>query len=293
MEAFSLLKYWHTGAGTGRGTITLFTGDSTFFPRAATKTTVTPASPSSGDDEDGPYFDLEFTISDDDTSEKSKSGGEEFPKIDDSNVTLSPNSDDELFINGDLFPIEPSSTISNGKSVENPNGALEKTEKSEKNEDFDDDKMFTVYKFEFGEFKGPLVSLFARDNTSNLANHGRFSKDSDEKKLIQKYLKMLKPLYIRVSGSYVEKMKFSGGVGFPGGGGAVSPPCTAVASNGKNLQGNNNINLQAGLKVVHGESVMLSRSVSDPSVIMPTVSSPSTSLYSSGEAKETKLNLGF
>ncbi|KAL2238273.1 UNVERIFIED_CONTAM: putative membrane-associated kinase regulator 2 [Sesamum indicum] len=119
----------------------------------------------------------------------------------------------------------------------------------------------------------PLVSLFTRDSSSKENPGGKGLKHSaqdsdttaasDEKKLakevVQKYLKMVKPFYIRVS-----KLKFSGHLSFPGGGskGCAAPPCTAgekgVESSAEAAtsnviktpvkQGTNN--LQAGLKVV-------------------------------------------
>ncbi|KAI3453768.1 hypothetical protein Pfo_010431 [Paulownia fortunei] len=350
MEAFSLLNYWHTGGGTGGGTATLFTRDSTFNARATTKTIVTPASPYSDYGEDGPYFDLEFTLTDDteeaaaeglendETSEntetESGSGAEELSGTEDdgeeegelkfaltsdeSNVTISPT--DELFFKGHLVPIEPSSIILGGseenskfpvsllksatkfrvlllklKKPKSANGVLEKAEKSEKSEangqvsttpKIDErenqgkvtDKLFTV-KYEVEEVKGPLVSLFARDYSSKEI-HGKGLKhriqDSDSnsapdernltKEVMQKYLKLLKPLYVRVSSRYVEKMKFSGQVSFPGDN-AVSPPCTAVPSNVKTHQKQGNNNLQAGLKVVRkhlGKSRSTSATVSPP-----------------------------
>ncbi|KAI3468674.1 hypothetical protein Pfo_025337 [Paulownia fortunei] len=137
-------------------------------------------------------------------------------------------------------------------------------------------KFFAV-KLKFEEV--PLVSLFTRD-TSSKENHGKGLKHnvedsdsnaaSDERKLtkevVQKYLKMVKPFYIRVSKRYVEKLKFSGHLSFPGGGSkgcaaAPAPPDTAAEKGGEGVavaapsnvkthlkQGNNN--LQAGLKVV-------------------------------------------
>ncbi|KAL0289792.1 UNVERIFIED_CONTAM: putative membrane-associated kinase regulator 2 [Sesamum calycinum] len=119
----------------------------------------------------------------------------------------------------------------------------------------------------------PLVSLFTRDSSSkenpggkglkHSAQDSETTAGSDEKKLakevVQKYLKMVKPFYIRVS-----KLKFSGHLSFPGGGskGCAAPPCTAgekvVEGSAEAVpinviktplkQGTNN--LQAGLKVV-------------------------------------------
>ncbi|KAL3645655.1 hypothetical protein CASFOL_010835 [Castilleja foliolosa] len=169
MEPFTLLNYRHTGGGGS--TATTFAGNSTFIPN-----------PNSGDDEDGPYFDLDFPIARD-------------------------------------------------------------KEKSEERGEAGDEKI-----------KGSLFSLFARDNNNNNLQESERNWASDEgiltKEVMQKYLKMLKPLYVRVSSRYIEKMKSLGQMSFPGG---DSPPCKAVASNVRTYlkQGSyNSINLQAGLKVV-------------------------------------------
>ncbi|PIM99286.1 hypothetical protein CDL12_28220 [Handroanthus impetiginosus] len=349
MEAFSLLKYWRTSGGT----TALFTGDSTFSSRATTKTTATPYYSDYG--EDGPYFDLEFTLTDEtgaaksleneDPSEKTETesgslseessdnenGDDEDEELkyisltnDDiayQNMTLSPS--DELFFNGHLVPIEPSnkSPVSLLKSAANfrvlllklkkaksSNGVLEKAEKSEANEDKSvSGKMFAV-KFKVDEVKGPLFSLFARDNDSlkRSMQDSDTNTCTDERKLtkevMQKYLKMLKPLYVRASSRYVEKMKFSGPVNFRGGGGgSVSLSCKHLGKSrstsattsappgmtGSNRRDDSLLQLQDGIQgaILHckksfnasrdGESAMLSRSVSDPSqeksVIMATV----------------------
>ncbi|XP_009772071.1 putative membrane-associated kinase regulator 2 [Nicotiana tabacum] len=94
-------------------------------------------------------------------------------------------------------------------------------------------KFFTV-KFKVEEV--PIKSLFTRDNSSkDKVNSGKTEKRnpeeacstnnaansaSDEKKfttdVMQKYLKKVKPLYIRVSKRYGEKLKFSGQLSLPG-----------------------------------------------------------------------------
>ncbi|KAK6158296.1 hypothetical protein DH2020_005610 [Rehmannia glutinosa] len=338
MEGFSLLKYWRSSGGGGGGSTT--TVDSTANARATTKTIVTAAvSPDSSDGEDGPYFDLEFTLPDDADEEPPAKNDQNAPETEIENetesvsnaeeisehendddeeeeeeelklaltsndcteqsVTLSPA--DELFFKGNLVTIEPSSILVNGSNEENSklpiflvksatkfrvlllklkkskssNGEnLEKPEKSEKDEANGEiekqGKMggkFLAVKFKVEEV--PLVSLFTRETSNGKGLKPNIVEDSDtaaaeeerkfSKEVVQKYLKMVKPFYIRVSKRYVEKLKFSGHLS--GGGGskgcapAPVPPCTAEkVGEGSNVktqtkQGNSS-NLQAGLKVV-------------------------------------------
>ena len=100
-------------------------------------------------------------------------------------------------------------------------------------------KFFTV-KFKVEEV--PIMSLFTRDNSSRsstgttkaqkqnsdetASDEKRFSKD-----VMQKYLKMVKPLYVRVSRRYGEKLRFSGQLSL--GSGAKPGPATAPAANQK------------------------------------------------------------
>ncbi|KAL0393606.1 UNVERIFIED_CONTAM: putative membrane-associated kinase regulator 2 [Sesamum latifolium] len=158
MEAFSLLKYWRSGGGAAGGATTgvFNTADSTPNARATTKTIVASASaaasPYSSDGEDGPYFDLEFTLPEQESDaeeehsaetkrkaqkteneDETESGSDSADEISvqendddeeeegelkfavtstDENVTLSPS--DELFFKGNLVSIEPSSILLNG-----------------------------------------------------------------------------------------------------------------------------------------------------------------------------------
>ncbi|KAL7160008.1 hypothetical protein ABFS83_01G066000 [Erythranthe nasuta] len=127
-------------------------------------------------------------------------------------------------------------------------------------------RKFLAVKFKVDEV--PFVSLFTRETSSKQTIHGGGSlknnsaaavvEDSDERKfskdqVVQKYLKMVKPFYVRVS-----KLKFAGhGGGSKACTAAAAPPPEADAeapaappSNVKThlKQGNNN--LQAGLEVV-------------------------------------------
>ncbi|OIW09945.1 hypothetical protein TanjilG_32094 [Lupinus angustifolius] len=100
-------------------------------------------------------------------------------------------------------------------------------------------KLFTV-KFKVEEV--PIMSLFTRDNSSRVQNkkhnntteeelqtqtqtqtHSSSSVASSDEKRLHKYLKMVKPLYVKVSKRYAEKVRFSGQLNM-----AVPPSATAA-----------------------------------------------------------------
>lgn len=155
-------------------------------------------------------------------------------------------------------------------------------------------KSFTV-KFKVEEVK--IKSLFTRESSSKgnsngkaeqkpstLESHLNSSSSSEERKFpketIQKYLKLVKPLYIRVSKRYSDKLGFSGHLSFPGGGTAAaatthSPPPQSTAEKAEteptdfseksavlsNAKSQKQGNLPAGLRVVP-KNLMKSRSAS-------------------------------
>ncbi|KAM7525819.1 hypothetical protein LguiA_015721 [Lonicera macranthoides] len=96
-------------------------------------------------------------------------------------------------------------------------------------------KLFTV-KFKVEEV--PIVSLFTRDSSSKVANSKAPKQNSDEsaseekrfsKDVMQRYLKKVKPFYVRASKRYGEKMRFSGQLNLAGAAkaGLSPPPCVA------------------------------------------------------------------
>ncbi|OIT24733.1 PREDICTED: probable membrane-associated kinase regulator 2 [Nicotiana attenuata] len=120
-------------------------------------------------------------------------------------------------------------------SATTPKLRRKRVSESEKEEppNLTQNKFFTV-KFKVEEV--PIKSLFTRDNSSkDKINSGKIEKRnpeeacstnnatnsaSDEKKftkdVMQKYFKKVKPLYIRVSKRYGEKLKYSGQLSLPG-----------------------------------------------------------------------------
>ncbi|KAF5180191.1 membrane-associated kinase regulator [Thalictrum thalictroides] len=265
MEVFSLLKYWRTngGATTTTTDANVRTTTTTSNTTPSTTTTIRHVAEETDNsaDDDGPFFDLEFAVPDDDVgenecdvsdSEEDENDSNEFDFTVDSscstgnrtdpNLSLSPS--DDLFFNGRFVPLEPSelgfnSTESSSK-VQFPGSLLKPATKlrvlmlgfkkpkstsvSEKvvGGSKQQSKSSLTVKFKVEEV--PIVSLFTRDNSSR--NSGNKIKQvqspqstteevaSDEKKfnkdVLQKYLKMVKPLYFKVSKRYGEKLGFSG-----------------------------------------------------------------------------------
>ncbi|XP_073131188.1 probable membrane-associated kinase regulator 2 [Henckelia pumila] len=324
MEAFSLLNYWRSGGDGGGGGCPTSAVEQ---DSSSTPTIVTAAvSPCSSDgEEDGPYFDLEFTLPEDETDAEEDESTPKRSENDDPRTRRTEDGDktedgsraeegSEHENEGDpKFTVESSSILLNvseetsysafpvsllksatkirvlllkfkrSRSEKSENDA--ETPKFQENQCTKTSGKFFAVKFKVEEVKAPLVSLFNRDNHSK-EKQGKGMKNneenldlsgvsvSDDKKLIQKYLKMVKPLYIRVSKRYVEKLKFSGGQqsfsGSKGGGAASSPPRVAVEEEGVKSriapQVNGGLPVQApGPKVVH-KQLGKSRSASSAAV---------------------------
>ncbi|XP_059277743.1 probable membrane-associated kinase regulator 2 [Lycium ferocissimum] len=127
----------------------------------------------------------------------------------------------------------------------------------------------------------PIKSLFTRDNSSKANNNNNTKTQkrnpeeacstnavSDEKKfskdVMQKYLKKVKPLYIRVSKRYGEKLKLSGQLSLTGKTGPSPPPSskTEVVTDTSQKQGN----IPTGLRIVR-KHLGKSRSASSSAVV--------------------------
>ncbi|KAJ9173669.1 hypothetical protein P3X46_016782 [Hevea brasiliensis] len=108
------------------------------------------------------------------------------------------------------------------ESAASPTPKQQQQKQEEKGEEATKQSKFFTVKFKVEEV--PIVSLFTRDNsksvkssqkqnnteetaatTSAASDEKRFSKD-----VMQRYLKKVKPLYIRISKRYAEKLRFSG-----------------------------------------------------------------------------------
>lgn len=188
------------------------------------------------DEGDDSFFELELTVSDFDNKKNTHNNKESQQQT--ATATLSSLSSTDVLSKRKILPIEPSSSSSSSLKPQSPisllksapklrvaifkkpksmatlktekTGEVEKTESSRKQ-----NKLFTI-KFKIEE--APNLSLFSRasslrktrrkeninidSSTSSSSSSKRFSKD-----VIQKYLKLIKPLYVRVSKKNV-KMGF-------------------------------------------------------------------------------------
>ncbi|PWA74561.1 hypothetical protein CTI12_AA250350 [Artemisia annua] len=170
--------------------------------------------------------DVKFTL-------MSNSSGDSIGSVSDVNVSVSPS--DELFFKGGFIPVEESTSTSNDpifkpqqsrvsksatkfrvmmlklKKLKSNIAESESEEKKDENEEPGPSAKFKVEEV-------PIVSLFKRHNSSKTIKKTRNEDtnidNENEKKFtkeaMQKYLRKVKPLYVRVSKRYGEKMKFSG-----------------------------------------------------------------------------------
>ncbi|GKC00233.1 probable membrane-associated kinase regulator 2, partial [Tanacetum coccineum] len=229
MEAFSLFRYWKTNSTTNNADVTTTPTSSTTIVTAVSTQTSDTEDDENDDNDHGPFFDLEFTLPDE-TNDKSEttendvvsddedvkftlmsnSSGDSVESAGDVNVSVSPS--DELFFKGGFIPVEEStfkpqqSRVS--KSATKFRVMMLKLKKLKSNiaESEEEKKVEEV----------PIVSLFKRHNSSKTIKKSRNEDTNvvDEKKFtkeaMHKYLRKVKPLYVRVSKRYGEKMKFSG-----------------------------------------------------------------------------------
>ncbi|PSS34277.1 Membrane-associated kinase regulator 5 [Actinidia chinensis var. chinensis] len=180
MEAFSLLKFWRIAAGDDIAGASVSGADSET-------------------DEEDSFFDLEFTVPGCDNKEQnnsSDSDGDSTDTMNRSNFIESPN---------DMKPnSKPQSPISFLRSPpklrvfmlfrNSKSGKAEATEKC------------TVEEV-------PIFSLLARENSSRKSfqkqSSGYASSKRFPKIVVQKYLKLIKPLYARASKRYADNQSFS------------------------------------------------------------------------------------
>ncbi|KAE8706362.1 hypothetical protein F3Y22_tig00110402pilonHSYRG00273 [Hibiscus syriacus] len=233
MEAFSLLKYWRGG-----GTIACVNTRST---ATSTTTIVTAAAPhlavdtvdDDDDVDDGPFFDLEFAVPDEDGIEGNEYNVED-EESQDSNDDVDSHTDGGF--SGSQTGLNNGRSESNSsldsdppqfrvsflksaskvgifllrlkKSASNGNVTPRKQEKTKEPNSINNKNRFFAVKFKVEEV--PIMSLFSKDHKSRKQQTSDNNAVSD---VMQRYIKKVKPLYVR------EKLRFSG---------AVMPPSTVA-----------------------------------------------------------------
>ncbi|KAK8963347.1 putative membrane-associated kinase regulator 2 [Platanthera guangdongensis] len=265
MESLSLLKYWRGGTGSAPAA-SMATSTITTLPEPAS-----PAPESDADEraDEGPFFDLEFTVPD----SHGAGGGEQNEKPEDDedfnfsmtseeselrSMSISMSPSDDLFFKEQLIPLESNSVVVAAGGETDPKTQLavsllksatrfrvfilglrkSKSPAVEPNASGASPKQSQQpNKFFFVKFKVeevPIVSLFTRDGSSrNLSGGGKSlpklsvaeggedpavttavstaeEKKSNSKEAVQKYFSKIKPLYVKVSKRYADKLKLSG-----------------------------------------------------------------------------------
>jgi hypothetical protein len=291
MEALTFLKYWKPTQGTPVPQPTTLPEAATAEQEEDTDDIqITTDDDEEEQEEDEPYFDLHFTVPEEEQEQEQEQ--EEANESDSEfRFTISPATTDKVQLELDSSQpnSKPQFTASFLKSAtkfrvfmlglnksklsstaQNPN--QQQQPESQKK------KLFTV-KFKVDEV--PFVSFFTRDNSSkgkSTANDNKISskekkqdnteeesqshspssedKISFSKEVMQKYLKKVKPLYVRVSRKYAEKLRFSGQLNTS----PVKKPATDkvqtevdTTKNGGNdvkVQKQGTLPLSAGLRVV-------------------------------------------
>lgn len=184
---------------------------------------------------------------------------------------------------------KPNTTTTNEKTEANVPTLASAAPKQQGEKDEENGKQSKFFTVKFKVEEVPIMSLFTRENSKSIkssqqkqssaeestasAAGAAFSDDKQKfsKDVMQKYLKKVKPLYIRVSKRYGEKLKFSGQLSFGSGPKTSAPPSPSTvaqkpitADNGgkekesaeaptvavSSMKGPKQGNLPAGLRVV-------------------------------------------
>ncbi|XP_071918477.1 probable membrane-associated kinase regulator 2 [Coffea arabica] len=150
MEAFSLLKYWRGGGAVFKsdGPTNLRAADSSSSSSTATTTIVTAVSPFSSDSDsdggdDGPFFDLEFTL----------------PEEDDDS-----DSEEQMKDHKDLVPNVDEQVENVSEKVKSDGGGVENDEEEEEEEEEGEEIKFTLSSSSSGDSNDPNVSLSPSDD---------------------------------------------------------------------------------------------------------------------------------
>lgn len=276
MEAFSLLRYWRNGSGGNSAPVpTSVSALGNVFSITSKNTTTiansllrpsTSSSSSSVDafEDEGPFFDLEFSVPDDEEEDETGTlngnADDEAGEVEGEDAAcISASSSDHLFFKGGLLPPESSSDCTNPgkqhrhaqnhqflagsslfksankfrvftlkgsrktKSIDPSLTVATGTSPMQTHYPASSSNKFFAVKLKVDEV--PLVSLFTRDGSSRNTSGGPKQKRDEavlaanmeggktSKEVVNRYLKKIKPLYVKVSRrSNGEKSKFSGGI---------------------------------------------------------------------------------
>jgi hypothetical protein len=210
MENFSLLKYWRGGGSTATTTNTSTTAS---YPSTTSTISPTISSSLSDSDEEGSFFDLEFSVQEESElaslscaadvdilrSEPLSPSGDMFFKG--NSIVISSDQDTRLL---NQFPV---SLLKSATKIRVFLLGLKKSRSASADQ--------TVSAVVSPKSKFLVVSLFSRDSA---AKQNKSSKDeaavsAEERKfakeVVLKYLNKIRPLYVRVSKRYGEKLRFT------------------------------------------------------------------------------------
>ncbi|KAM0024173.1 putative membrane-associated kinase regulator [Helianthus debilis subsp. tardiflorus] len=259
MDALTLLRYWKGNIHGGDKPPTnanVSTPTPTVTATGNTTTIVTGVSSHVSDDEtddNGPFFDIEFSLPEQDEAREATDGDEEdcdgSESSDELKLTvMSGSSGDstavsdspshELFFNGGFVPVDRTTEINiNRKTPQfhkpimksatkfrvmmlkfrnlktNTESSNEEPTESKK-EVRKQDQTYTEASVNFkrrNSSKSSKKRQHENETCSESFEDNKFSKET-----MRKYLRKVKPLYVRVSQKYGEKLKFNGNLTFPG-----------------------------------------------------------------------------
>ncbi|XP_011022601.1 PREDICTED: probable membrane-associated kinase regulator 2 [Populus euphratica] len=143
---------------------------------------------------------------------------------------------------------KPNTTTTNEKTEANVPTLASAAPKQQGEKDEENGKQSKLFTVKFKVEEVPIMSFFTRENSKNIkssqqkqnsaeestasAADAAFSDDKQKfsKDVMQKYLKKVKPLYIRVSKRYGEKLKFSGQLSFGSGPKTSAPPSPSTVA---------------------------------------------------------------
>ncbi|PKU67055.1 probable membrane-associated kinase regulator 2 [Dendrobium catenatum] len=231
MESFSLLKYWRGGGGAAAVST---------IRAAAAAISPPPETLDENSEDDGSFFDLEFPdahngVEDGENQDEDEkdhfsftmtSSSDESEFQSDRKLPLSPS--DDLFFKGRLIgstesDLKPQITVSFLKPATRLRVLMLRLRKPKSHSpelistaDAPSPKQNPHLSKFFIKFKVdevPIASLFSRESSSRNPIAGSQSSPEERsvssKEGVQKYLSKIKPLYVRVSKRYSDKLRFS------------------------------------------------------------------------------------